>query len=642
MASVDLRLVLKGQRDVAQGLSEVEGDLRDVGNAAEEAGKKADRSSGRLGKVGGVLGGLAKRGVMAGVAGGIGLVGTALYKGFNRLNGLDQARAKLTGLGHDASSVQAIMDNALTSVRGTAFGMDEAAGTAATMAAAGIKPGKQMENILRLVGDTATIAGTGMGEMGAIWGKVAARGKLDGEVMAQLLERQIGILPALAEHYGVSAEEASKMVSQGKVDFNTFATVMDKTLGGAAQESGKTFQGALKNAGAALGRFGAALLGPVFERGPAVFTAITKKIDDLQPVAERVGSGLASAFSAVVTVATTLYGIGQKVVSVLSNPVFQAVAVVIGVTLVGAYAGAIASAIAWNAALLLVNAVTLASSIATKAAAIGTKLWTAAQWLLNAAMAANPIGLVVGLVLGLVAAFVLAYNRSEAFRNAVDSAWNAVKRLGSWLTDKIVGALATVGAGFLQLGIWGVQAFRLVLSAAFKAFDGILKAADKGLSWIPGLGGKIAGARKTFADFSDKTVGKLQKVENQLRAAKNEADRLAKDRSATITITRREITEKITKIVRKITDGTRDLFGGTSAGTGPPRTAGPSRPEMVVPEVSGYIPPRVPDPPDLSAAEVAVGRMGPGRPLVIQAVLPDGQVLAETTLDAFDDAEARL
>lgn len=65
---------------------------------------------------------------------------------------------------------------------------------------------------------------------------------------------------------------------------------------------------------------------------------------------------------------------------------------------------------------------TIAQSVATKAAAAG-------QWLLNAALTANPIGLVVAAVALLVAGFVIAYKKSETFRGFVDGLWAALKKL---------------------------------------------------------------------------------------------------------------------------------------------------------------------------------------------------------------------
>ena len=101
-----------------------------------------------------------------------GLVGAALVKGWGRLTAIENAQAKLKGLGHDAGSVQAIMDNALASVKGTSFGLDEAATTAAGAVAAGIKPGAELEKVLKSVANSSAAAGIGMDEMGGIYNKV--------------------------------------------------------------------------------------------------------------------------------------------------------------------------------------------------------------------------------------------------------------------------------------------------------------------------------------------------------------------------------------------------------------------------------------------------------------------------------------
>lgn len=64
----------------------------------------------------------------------------------------------------------------------------------------------------------------------------------------------------------------------------------------------------------------------------------------------------------------------------------------------------------------------------SKAAAIGTGLWTAAQWLLNAALTANPIGLVIVAIALLVGAFVLAYKKIGWFRDGVNAVWGWIKK----------------------------------------------------------------------------------------------------------------------------------------------------------------------------------------------------------------------
>ncbi len=253
-------------------------------------------------KMGGLLGKGLKAGAL-GVAGAAGaVIGTALFKGFGRLQGIDQAEAKLKGLGHTTKGVDKIMENALASVKGTAFGLDEAATSAAGAVAAGVKPGKELERNLSLVGDAATIAGTDMGTMGSIFNKVAASDMIQGDVLAQLGDAGIPVLQMLGKEMGVSATEVRKLASEGKINFATFQNAMEGGLGGAAQESGKTFSGSMANMQAALGRLGANLLGGVFAKMPALFGSVTTGLDKLGPVATRVGEAIGAGFSAIVPI----------------------------------------------------------------------------------------------------------------------------------------------------------------------------------------------------------------------------------------------------------------------------------------------------------------------------------------------------
>ena len=245
------------------------------------------------------------------------LLGVALWKGFERLTAIDNARAKLSGLGHDAGTVEQIMNSALKSVKGTAFGMGEAASLSAVMVAAGIKPGQQLERVLSLVGDTATIAGSSLQDMGLIWGSVAARGKLQGDDMLQLMSRGVPVLQLLADHLGITSAEVSDMVSKGKIDFATFAAAMEKGMGGAALKSGQTFEGALKNVQAALSRLGAAFLGSAFEKMPDVFARVTEKLDEMGPAAERLGGQFGDALGRAVDAAMAL---GSAFMNVATSP----------------------------------------------------------------------------------------------------------------------------------------------------------------------------------------------------------------------------------------------------------------------------------------------------------------------------------
>lgn len=202
------------------------------------------------------------------------VVTTSLFKGFGRLTAIDDAEGKLRGLGHTAESIETIMDSALESVRGTAFGLGEAASTAATAVAAGIEPGEELARYLRIVADTATIAGGSLGEIGSIINRTTTAGRVYTLELMQLADRGLPVWTWLQDAYGVTAEELRKMVSDGKIDAERFREIIEENIGGAALASGATFRGGLANVGAAMGRFGETILKPFFEAAKEAFPAL--------------------------------------------------------------------------------------------------------------------------------------------------------------------------------------------------------------------------------------------------------------------------------------------------------------------------------------------------------------------------------
>ncbi|WIA95798.1 tape measure protein [Curtobacterium sp. MCBA15_004] len=233
---------------------------------------------------------------------GASIAAVAAKKGIARLLDIDDAKGKLAGLKLSAKDVTTVMDNALTSVQGTAFGLGDAAGIASNAVAAGIKPGKELTKYLSLTADAATIAGVSLGEMGSIINKTTTSGKVYTDTLNQLADRNIPIFQWLQKEYGVSAEALSKMVSDGKVDAATFRKVIEENIGGAALESGKTVRGAWDNVGAALGRLGAIFGAGAIAGAPQLFTSIKEAVDRgtkaLQPYADvlnaKVVAGMAS------------------------------------------------------------------------------------------------------------------------------------------------------------------------------------------------------------------------------------------------------------------------------------------------------------------------------------------------------------
>jgi len=246
-----------------------------------------------------------KTGLVAAGGAAAGFLGTAITLGIGRLTAIDDARGKLRGLGHDAASIDTIMTSALESVKGTAFGLGDAATIAASAVAAGIAPGKELTRYLKLTADAASIAGASLDEMGSIFNKVQTNGVAMTDDLQQLADRGIPIFTWLQKEYGVTGDALRDMVTKGQVDAATFQKVIEQNIGGAALASGSTVSGAFDNAKAALGRFGAALIGPFFDQATGVLGTITGKLDEMTnrvgPWAQKVSDSIRFAFELLVS-----------------------------------------------------------------------------------------------------------------------------------------------------------------------------------------------------------------------------------------------------------------------------------------------------------------------------------------------------
>lgn len=309
-------------QDLGTGYIRIQPSTKGLGKAIEDplasAVQSASKSGGRtiLSRIGGAFTSVGKVGLAAiGTIGG-GLAALTAKGGFDRALNIERAQTKLKALGHDTQSVDAIMDDALKSVQGTAFGLGDAASVAATMVASGIQSGTQLETVLGTVGDAAQIAGVGFKDMGVIFSQVAAKGKLQGDEMLQLMQAGIPVLQYLADHYGITTAAAQEMVSAGKVSFADFEAAMREHIGGAAQSAGESFDGAMGNVKAALSRLGETVATPVINGLTSMANQAIPIIDDFtataQPALEKVGTaiqtGLENALPALQDLASWISG----------------------------------------------------------------------------------------------------------------------------------------------------------------------------------------------------------------------------------------------------------------------------------------------------------------------------------------------
>lgn len=316
------------------------------------------------------------------------LGGATLFSGWKRMTQIDNAKVKLEAIGNSAKNVSRITNNALDSVKGTAYGMDAAMTTAASAVAAGIKPGKELTQYLTSVADAAAVAGVDMADMGSIFNKVATSGKAQNDVLRQMADAGIPIYQYLADQMGVTADEVFELAKAGKVGLSDFQAAVQNHIGGAAKEIGsKTITGAISNLKASISRIGANFLGSADDANSfagKILPMLNNLMTNLEPIeakAKEFGAAFADGFQKFI-----------DVVSKIPLPVLAG----IGAALVGAG-----------------PAIGIVSKLMTVLKVLGITI--------------NGPVIAVG---ALVGAIGIAYAKSETFRKAVN---NLVKQVGPML-----------------------------------------------------------------------------------------------------------------------------------------------------------------------------------------------------------------
>jgi hypothetical protein len=171
----------------------------------------------------------------------------------------------------------------------------------------------------------------------------------------------------------------------------------------------------------------------------------------------------------------------------------------------------------------------------TSALAIKTGVLTAYQWLLNTAMTANPIGIVIVAVGALVAGIVIAYQQFDTFRAVVDGAWASLKVVGNNIKTTFTDIPNLVIKAFMQIpsaimsAFSGVgKLFSAIFSGDFKAVPEIMANLGKDIlksNPLTGFGVNVAesltkGAGDAYGKAYDETMSKAEKDKAKLKAEK--------------------------------------------------------------------------------------------------------------------------
>ena len=288
-------------------------------------------------------------------------------------------------------------------------------------------------DVLQQLGDISLGNADKLQTLVRAYGKMSSAHKVTLENVNMMIDAGFNPLNQICDATGESMSDLYKRISDGRVSFEE----LQYAVQAATSEGGQFYNGMLEASQTFSGRMS------------------TLK-DNVAALTGELTSGLFAALGDLVVklndVITSFLDSDEKM-DQLKDTIGIATSVVAaaGAAFL-AYKGYVALATAAEVAHTVATTAMTAANAAAEAGATGLAL---AQAALNAVISANPVALLVSALAALATGLVTAYKTSETFRNAVNSAFSAVKNIAQsaigtvvdWINDlvaKIEGAAAAL------------------------------------------------------------------------------------------------------------------------------------------------------------------------------------------------------
>lgn len=398
--------------DIARAQTQLKGFDQTQAQSARTSQGWATTANKSFTSIGDGLTSLATKLAVVGVAGGA--LGGVFVKSAADLQQSAKSMEVLTGSTEVANK---LFGQLATYANSTPFEFPNIAKGAQVMLGFGVEADKVYGHIQTL-GDIAAATGADFESLSLVFGQVNATGKLMGQDALQLINNKVPITTILAKKLGKSVQDVRADMEDGKISAQIFNEALtDVTKKGGFAFKGvdvlaQSFNGRMSTLTDTIMEFGRNLIGvkvdPKFglqiQKG-GIFDQLSNAIPVLIDKLQEITPAMQSAFK-------WLVDNGQTIIAIIGG---------FGAALVAAKVGAFATAMANFITPFLVLTKILPAA-------------TAAQWGLNTAMAANPVGLIVAAIVALAGALAFLQIKFDIFGKAfraiepiVSGVWNALK-----------------------------------------------------------------------------------------------------------------------------------------------------------------------------------------------------------------------
>lgn len=365
----------------------------------------------------------------------------------------EQTSVAFTTLVGSETKAKGMLDEIAKFAAASPFGKLDLTENAKTMLNFGVETGRVLP-LLKQLGDISGGNKDRLQSLSLVLGQVSAAGRLQGQDNLQFINAGFNPLQELAKMTGKSYAELQDKMSKGQITFENVTQAIRHATGA----GGKFFGMMEKQSQTAAGKF-ATMSDIITQQAVDIYGKLQPLILQILDLLIKIVPVISSGIMKIINV------IGHVIdfVSRFKTEIGY-LAAVIGV-----------AAVVFNAHAIAMTTYATIMGIVTAA----TRIWTGVQWLLNVAMSANPIGLIIIGISALVAAVVYCWNKFAGFRAFILTMWDTLKGFGNIIKDYIINRFNDMLSGLGKLG----EALRKLFTGDFK---GAASAATEGLKKLSG------------------------------------------------------------------------------------------------------------------------------------------------------------